>query len=217
MSPARLKIYSDHIHQAILEILEILGFSHRQDITLLHRTSRAGEVFAGSGASGGSGSGLPRFAFFTHYPGDVRKMDTEILLCLELYYGTSLVQHGSTCFNLYDGRCPHFGCETAVCTILVLLKMLASGQIWIRTVTMQIYDSYLLKALDVKLPYSEDSSTWSVGHCDADVTIAMEDEEPVFLPCGNQICVWVSKSNRCAGAGLGGHLAMLVVDVVVSP
>ena len=54
---------------------------------------------------------------------------------------------------------------------------------WIcRTVTMQIYDSYLLKALDVKLPYSE-------------------DEEPVFLPCGHQICVWVSKSNRCAGAG----------------
>lgn len=117
-----------------------------QDITLLHRTSRAGEVFAGSGASGGSGSGLPRFAFFTHYPGDVR------------------------------------------------------------TVTMQIYDSYLLKALDVKLPYSEDSSTWSVGHCDADVAIAMEDEEPVFLPCGNQICVWVSKSNRCAGAGVNGQI-----------
>ena len=68
------------------------------------------------------GSGLPRFAFFTHYPGDVRKMDTEILLWLELYYGTSLVQHGSTWFNLYDGRCPHFGCETAVCTILVFAE-----------------------------------------------------------------------------------------------
>lgn len=28
-----------------------------------------------------------------------------------------------------------------------------------------------------------------------------QDEEPVFLRCGHQICVWVSKSHRCAGAG----------------
>eukprot|EP00434_Breviolum_minutum_P031390 symbB.v1.2.027760.t1/scaffold2735.1/size73862/8 len=91
-----------------------------QDVTLLHRTR--GEIFSGHGSTA-----LPRFAFFTHYPGDVR------------------------------------------------------------TVTMQIYDSYLLKALDVKLPYSE-------------------DEEPVFLRCGHQICVWVSKSHRCAGAGVEGQI-----------
>ena len=28
-----------------------------------------------------------------------------------------------------------------------------------------------------------------------------QDEEPVFLRCGHQICVWVSKRHRCAGAG----------------
>jgi len=134
---------------------------------------------------------------------------------MELHW-FNMVQHGST-YMMEDVRT--LAVRLLFALYWYLLKMLASGQIWIcRTVTMQIYDSYLLKALDVKLPYSEDSSSWSVGYCDADVAIvAMQDEEPVFLPCGNQICVWVSKSNRCAGAGLGGHLAMLVVDVVVSP
>ena len=165
-----------------LRSLRSLGrFSHRQDITLLHRTSRAGEVFA----SGSGGSGLPRFAFFTHYPGDVRRNGN----WNPAMVGTLLWNFtGSTWFNLYDGRCPHFGCETAVCTILALLKMLASGQIWIcRTVTMQIYDSYLLKALDVKLPYSEDSSSWSVGHSDA---------------------LWC-RCRRCCHAGWGASLSSL--------
>eukprot|EP00928_Gymnodinium_smaydae_P027752 TRINITY_DN21354_c0_g1_i1.p1 TRINITY_DN21354_c0_g1~~TRINITY_DN21354_c0_g1_i1.p1 ORF type:complete len:539 (+),score=90.37 TRINITY_DN21354_c0_g1_i1:112-1728(+) len=53
----------------------------------------------------------------------------------------------------------------------------------VRTVTMQIYDTYLLKALDVKLPYAD-------------------SEEPVYLRClGNMVCIWVSKSSRCGGAG----------------
>ena len=33
---------------------------------------------------------------------------------------------------------------------------MTNPSLFARTVTMQIYDSYLLKALDVKLPYSEE-------------------------------------------------------------
>lgn len=119
---------------------------------------------------------------------------------------------------------------------------------------MQIYDSYLLKALDVKLPYSEEQPRvewllWRVSSQDDGETehwntskveeedscskkkhhtqltfnksattknhkslsspllfgrmeaTCCQDEEPVFLRCGHQICVWVSKSHRCAGAG----------------
>lgn len=115
---------------------------------------------------------------------------------------------------------------------------------------MQIYDSYLLKALDVKLPYSEEQAgsngfkskmmeklklethpklrkkscfTKNTHHTQPALPkfatknhksfvvttsspVEMEatccqDEEPVFLRCGQQICVWVSKSHRCAGAG----------------
>ncbi|CAE7029725.1 foxred2 [Symbiodinium natans] len=88
-----------------------------QAVTLLHRTPPPSPLAPRASA-------LPRFAFFTHYPGDIR------------------------------------------------------------TVTMQIYDSYLLKALDVKLAY------------------AGEEEEPVFLRCLRRLlCVWVSKRSRCGGAG----------------
>ncbi|CAK9064305.1 unnamed protein product [Durusdinium trenchii] len=99
---------------------------YTQAVTLLHR--ERSDTFDLWKASS---SALPRFAFFTHYPGDVR------------------------------------------------------------TVTMQIYDSYLLKALDVKLPYSS------------------QDEEPVFLPCPPQLCVWVSKRQRCAGGGFEGQILPL--------
>ncbi|CAE8649634.1 unnamed protein product [Polarella glacialis] len=108
---------------------------YTQAITLLHRRPmlRPGTSMADQAQVA---SGLPRFAFFTHYPGDIR------------------------------------------------------------TVTMQIYDSYLLKALDVKLPYSAD------------------EEEPVFLRClGSMLCVWVSRSERCAGAGVERRI---LPDLVVS-
>jgi len=95
---------------------------YTQAVTLMHRRAplHAGASFAQHLEQS---SGLPRFAFFTHYPGDIR------------------------------------------------------------TVTMQIYDSYLLKALDVKLPYGP-------------------EEEPVFLRCLiSQLCVWVSRRTRCGGSG----------------
>ena len=46
---------------------------------------------------------------------------------------------------------------------------------------MQIYDSYLLKALDVKLPYSEDSGSWSLGHCDASKLLPCRMRNPSFF------------------------------------
>merc|ERR1712224_508203 len=88
---------------------------YTQAITLIHRRHPI--------RPGALETGLPRFAFFTHYPGDVR------------------------------------------------------------TVTMQIYDSYLLKALDVKLSYGP-------------------SDELVLLRClGGRICVWTVREENCGGGG----------------
>ena len=40
---------------------------------------------------------------------------------------------------------------------------MTNPSLFARTVTMQIYDSYLLKALDVKLPYSEEPGSNDFG------------------------------------------------------
>lgn len=54
-----------HDSNAISTFVQHLHIFPGEDVTLLHRTR--GEIFSGHGSTA-----LPRFAFFTHYPGDVR-------------------------------------------------------------------------------------------------------------------------------------------------